>query len=271
LQWPEPQKRLLPRAFDVVGDIVLIRIPPEFSSEAGRIGRALLEFVPGARLVGWDRGVHGEFRQREIVPIAGDGAFRTLHRENGLILEVDLTEAYFSPRLSREHARVSAAIAEPERVLDLCCGVGPFTMAIADGGKAREVEAVDSNPAAIQLLELNRARITTRTVIRSAVASLESFLPSAKPGERAILNLPREGIKYLPQVARLLKPGGWLHYYEVSDRSAWERRPAELCELLGYATDRAWTVRYQHVVHPYSPIQDLVAYDLEQSGGTGAR
>ena len=100
------------------------------------IGEALLQFVPGRRLVAQDEGVHGPQRRRTLVPLAGEGSFRTLHRENGFELDVDVSRAYFSPRLGREHARVAALVRPGETVLDLFCGVGPFAL-LSPGTGAR--------------------------------------------------------------------------------------------------------------------------------------
>ncbi|MCI4361424.1 MAG: hypothetical protein L3J91_06930, partial [Thermoplasmata archaeon] len=202
--------RGLPRAFDVVGDIVLIRLPDELIPSSTEIGRALLEFVPTARLVVRDAGVQGWQRTRRVVRIAGDGPLRTFHRENGLTLEVDLATAYFSPRLGREHALVAAAVRRNERVFDLCAGIGPFSFAIASTGLAGPIVAVDANGAAIELLESNRHRLGYDAQIRSVCATLEEFLPSAGIAERVVLNLPREGIKYLTSVGNTVAPSGTL-------------------------------------------------------------
>ena len=107
LEGPPETKSDLPRSFDVVGDIVLIRLPDSLESRKGEIGQALLSFVPSARIVGLDRGVHGTERRRRVERIAGSGGWRTRHRENGLELEVDVERAYFSPRLAHEQDRKS--------------------------------------------------------------------------------------------------------------------------------------------------------------------
>jgi tRNA (guanine37-N1)-methyltransferase len=255
----------LPRAFDVVGDIVLIRLPQEVVPYRAEVGRALLRFVPGARLVGWDRGVHGVERRRRIEPIAGEGGFRTRHRENGLDLDVDLERAYFSPRLAGEHARVAAEVAAGERVLDLCCGIGPFALAIARDGRAREVAAVDLNPEAIALLRSNADRLGLAARIVPVVDDVERFLASATPVDRAILNLPHEGIKYLPSVARQVVRAGTLHYYEMIDRSIQRERPSEILSALPPAGE--WELGSVRTVHPYSPSADLVALTFHRSPG----
>jgi tRNA (guanine37-N1)-methyltransferase len=264
LSWPESEKDALPRSFDVVGEIVLIRLPPELRDRKNQVGGALLRFVPGARLVGLDLGVHGPERRRSVERIAGDGTWRTRHRENGLEFEVDVERAYFSPRLAREHARFAEAVRPGDRVYDLCCGVGPFALAVARSGRAREVTAVDANPAAIDLLQasLTRARLERR--VRVVHERLETFLPTAEPVERVVINLPHEGIKYLPSVARTVASGGGLYYYEVVSRTDFAGRGSALVKLL--TAIGTFSVAAQRVVHPYSPTADLVAFEFGRTG-----
>jgi tRNA (guanine37-N1)-methyltransferase len=262
LHWPADETRRLPRSFDVVGDIVVIRIPPLLRDRAAEIGEALRRFVPGTRLVGADFGVRGEARQRHLVPLAGGGSWRTTHRENGLDFEVDLERAYFSPRLAREHARVAGEVQSGERVFDLCCGVGPFALTIAQQGRAREIQAVDSNPAAIELLHATRARYPFGSRIHPRNERIEEFLSTAGTAERVILNLPHEGIKYLPSVAPAVAPGGHLYYYALVPRENPAQRKEQVMELIGGAD--AWGIEDSHIVHPYSPTSDLVAFTLHR-------
>jgi tRNA (guanine37-N1)-methyltransferase len=264
LPWPEAEKEALPRAFDVVGDIVLLRLPPAFERRKEAIGEAILRFVPGARLVGIDHGVHGPERRRTVERIAGSGPWRTRHRENGLELEVDVERAYFSPRLAREHARVAAEVRVGDRVYDLCCGVGPFAATIAHLGRAARVTAVDANPEAVALLSQTLARYAFGHRVTPVAASLEQFLPEAAPVERVVLNLPHEGIKYLPSVARTVAPGGRLYYYEVTPRVEFAGRGVALVNSLAPVGEFASVI--ERVVHPYSPAADLVAFVLERSG-----
>lgn len=258
-------RRALPRSFDVVGDIVLIRLPDRLGDQAAAIGAALLGFVPGARLVGWDHGVQGTTRRRRIEPLAGTGGWRTRHRENGLLLDVDVERAYFSPRLAREHARIASAVRPDEQVLDLCCGIGPFTLTIARDARAREIDAVDINPDAIELLVANARRLRLEARIRPEVGDLAEFLARAPPAGRVIFNLPHEGIKYLTSVGTAVEPGGTLHFYEIMERSRAASRPQELADLLNPAG--GWRGEAARTVHPYSPTTDLLAHTLVRAPG----
>jgi tRNA (guanine37-N1)-methyltransferase len=267
LRWSEDERALLPRAFDVVGDLVLVRIPPALRSRSHEIGEALLAFVPGVRLVGADEGVHGVARRRTLRPLAGTGAWRTRHRENGIELEVDLERAYFSPRLAREHARVAAEVRRCDRVYDLCCGVGPFAATIARDGRAASIVAVDSNPEAIELLRATLRRVPNGAHVDARVVDVAEFVASAPPVERVILNLPHEGIKYLTSVARTVARRGRLYYYEVTPRTELERRGETI--VRGFDRPGDWTALEPEVVHPYSPAADLAVFEFDRRDGPG--
>ena len=264
LELPEELVPLLPRSFDVIGDVVILRVPGALEPYRGAIGDALLRFVPGARVVADDRGVRGTARIRELVRLAGSGDFRTVIRENGLSFAVDLGRAYFSPRLGREHARVAAMARAGERVYDLCCGVGPFGITIASRAPVREVVLVDSNPAAIELARENLRRLGGSVPISAVEADLATFLATAVPADRVVFNLPHEGIKYATQVVAVVARGGTLHYYEMMERS---ERPARVAALIRELPPKgAWTCVEDHIVHPYSPGSDLVGLTLTRSG-----
>ncbi|EQD79270.1 Protein of unknown function Met10 [mine drainage metagenome] len=263
---PATERELLPRSFDIVGDVVLVRIPPELERWGPDIGEALLRFVPGARIAGADHGVHGTQRRRRLVPLAGAGDFRTIHRENGIAFDIDLEQAYFSPRLAREHARVAEEVEVGEEVDDLCCGIGPFAVTIARDGRARRITAVDSNPAAIALLRSTLSRYSYADRVEPIEADVAAFLSSARPVDRVILNLPHEGIKYLSLVGTVVRPGGVVHYYEVTAREGADVRAEDLVNRIGGRAH--WSLIDRHVVHPYSPQDDLVAFQFARADPT---
>ncbi|MCI4323952.1 MAG: methyltransferase domain-containing protein [Thermoplasmata archaeon] len=253
----------LPRAFDVVGEVVLLRIPSSLRPYGPAIGSALLDFVPGARLVGEDRGVFGPERTRRLLRLAGDGSFVTVHRENGLEIEVDLAQAYFSPRLAREHERIAGEVRAGESVLDLCCGVAPFALTIARRHPSCRLVAVDVNPRAIELVESNLLRNRCRARVTPIAQDAAKFLESAPAFDRIVLNLPHEGHRFFPGIARALPPGGTLHYYAILSRND---ASAELAPRLGaLGPAEQWHVTGRHRVHAYSPDQDLVSIEIKRA------
>lgn len=264
LPWPSAERAQVPRAFDVVGDVVLIRLPDSLLARRFEIGEALLRFVPSARIVGLDRGVRGPERRRSVERIAGSGGWATRHRENRLEFDVDVERAYFSPRLAGEHARVASEVRRGDRFYDLCCGVGPFAVTAARAGSARSVVAVDANPEAIALLRATLRRYPFGSLVRPLEARVEEFVRTAGPAERVLVNLPHEGIKYATLVAPLVAPGGRLYYYEVVPRDEIGRRAAVVENAL--ASAGPFTVTTVRSVHPYSPASDLLALAVDRRG-----
>ncbi|MHB1435250.1 MAG: class I SAM-dependent methyltransferase [Thermoplasmata archaeon] len=253
----------LPRSFDIIGDIVIVRIPDDCPIDSGRIGEALLAFVPGARLVGADRGVHGPDRIRVLDRLAGSGAWATVHSEHGLRLHVDLERAYFSPRLAHEHHRVASEVRPGEVVFDLCCGVGPFAAHIARDRRASRIVAVDSNPDAIELLKRSLAALPAATPVEARTERVEEFLAGTELADRAILNLPHEGIKYLGPLMGRVARGGTIHYYEITPRGRVGDRGKEL--VSESAVGPSWRCVSVRRIHAYSPQSDLMGYTLERS------
>jgi tRNA (guanine37-N1)-methyltransferase len=62
--------------------------------------------------------------------IAGEDRLTTVHRENGILLHLDLAQVYFSVRSAHERARIAAQVKPGETVAVLCSGVGPFPLII---------------------------------------------------------------------------------------------------------------------------------------------
>src|SRR5438445_1504827 len=89
---------LLPKAFDAIGDIIVLRLPDELTEYAQRIGEAILRWNPKVRTVAVDEGVSGELRVRRIRVVAGEPKTRTEHVEFGLRYPVAVEHGHFSPR-----------------------------------------------------------------------------------------------------------------------------------------------------------------------------
>ncbi len=255
---PDALRPLLPRAFDMVGHVVMVRLPGKLRPFESVIGEAFLETYRGAATVAVDEGVRGSFRARALRVIAGQEETRTLHQEFGLALALDPAEVHFSPRMASERRRVAGLIHGPEVVVDAFSGVGPFALH-ADRAGAGRVYAVDANPRAVAFLRENVRRNRADTVIPLG-GFMEDVVPELEPADRLILDYPWDPLPFVPLSAGALRDGGVLHYYEILDRGEREERIETLRASI--PEDRSLEVHGVREVRGYSPTQAHFAFDL---------
>jgi tRNA (guanine37-N1)-methyltransferase len=213
----------LPRSVDVIGDLAVVEIPKELDAYGSILGDVILRTNKNLRTVLAKAGaVKGIYRLREYDVIAGEPRTETIHKEHGCRFHVDLAKAYFSPRLSFEHKRVSSLVSEGEAVLDLFAGVGPFSILIANTHEKVKVYAVDVNPYAVELLKanirLNRVEDRVTAIHGEAKQIVKERLTGV--ADRVIMNLPEKAVEYVDAACEALKPaGGIVHFYSFMKAS----------------------------------------------------
>jgi len=258
---PSPVRSLVPRAFDVVGDIAILRLPlpllnsrdPGAIRTLGKVGQAFLSAHPSIKVVAATPGVGGEYRVREIRLIGGEARTETVHQEYGMRLKLDVARVYFSPRLAQEHQRVASQVRANETVIDMFAGVGPFSILAAKRGA--EVYAIEKNSVAAQYLRenvgLNRVHVTViEGDAREQIRKLK--------GNRIIMNLPHHAQDYFYDALSSLKLPGVIHYYRICGDVPKERelikRECERMGLLGVQVT-------PRVVGTFSPTKRRMSFD----------
>jgi tRNA (guanine37-N1)-methyltransferase len=200
-----------------------VEIPLELSAYKHKIGEAVLTANKRLRTVLVKASaISGAYRTRKFEVIAGEPKTDTVHREYGCVFYVDLSKAYFSPRLSSEHARIAKLIKEGETIIDMFSGIGPFAIQIAKQHEKVRVYAVDVNPHAIELLNKNIAANRVLAKVIPALGDVRKVVRGHLAGvaDRVIMNLPEKAIEYVDVACEALKPtGGIMHYYAFTEAS----------------------------------------------------
>ncbi len=216
---PEDALRSLPKSYDIVGDIIIIeRLLPEAEPYCEEIAKGLLRVHKKAKTVLLKTGkVDGPYRIPVLHLLAGEDRRESVHSEYGIKLRVDLSKAYFSPRLGFERNRVASLVRDGETVVDMFAGVGPFSIMIAKRRRSR-VFAIDINPEAIRMmrhnLSINRL-IGEVTPICGDASLISSILQNS--ADRVIMNLPAQSLDFLSAARQFLKrSGGTVHLYLFS-------------------------------------------------------
>lgn len=258
----------LPHSIDVVGDVAVVDIPPELENNKRVIGEATLKAFRRVRTVlAKSSPVSGIYRLRDFEVIGGVAKTETVHKEYGCVFHVDLTQAYFSPRLSYEHNRVSSLVHQGETVVDFFAGVGPFSILIAKNCAKVSVYAIDVNPNAFLFLRKNILANRVEAKVVPILGDARKIVYEKLRGlaDRVIMNLPESAIEFVDAACKAIKPrGGIVHYYEFSnDPQPLESAKDHLSEAIG-KTDRSLKrVLSSKIVRGIAPFTYQVVVDAE--------
>ncbi|HUU77856.1 MAG TPA: class I SAM-dependent methyltransferase family protein [candidate division Zixibacteria bacterium] len=217
-KFSDEELALTPRSFDTIGDIVVIEIPDELWGKRIVIGEALLKVHSSVKTVYAKAGkVDGVNRIRPVEYLIGENKTKTLYKEHGIRLAVDITQAYFSPRLSEEHTRIAKQVNDNEVIIDLFCGIGPFVLPIAKKTNSI-IHAIDINPKAIELLRENIALNKIKGKIIPYCGDCREIVEKEKLeniAHRTIMNLPGYAIEFVDVACKVIKSeGGIIHFFE---------------------------------------------------------
>jgi tRNA (guanine37-N1)-methyltransferase len=214
-----PEELKFVRAFDIVGDIAIIKLPEQLLPKKQLIGQALLDVHRNLRTVLLQVGpVSGDFRTRDLEIIAGEAKTETIHRESGCIFKADLSSVYFSPRLAYERMRIASLVKPGEVVANLFAGVGCYSIVIAKHSQVALIYSIDINPAAFNYarenIRLNKVGDKVIPLLGDAREIVERELRGA--ADRVLMPLPERARDFLDTAFLALKPkGGVIHFYDI--------------------------------------------------------
>ena len=241
-------------SYDRIGDIAIVKI--RNMGRAMQLADALIGSHTGIRAVYRDTGLESEFRTRKLQYLVGEKITETYHQENGVRFHLDVSRVYFSPRLATERSRILTAVRDGERIIDMFAGIGPFSITIAKSKEAM-IDAVDSNPYAIQYMKESTALNKLRGKITPWLGRAEDVTPGLGIADRVIMNLPFGGTRYLPLAHSVLRPGGLAHFYTIGD-------VMEIEQGMESARTNGFSLEDKRIVHGYSPGRDMVLLLLKK-------
>lgn len=215
---------LLPRGWYILGEIIIVKVPPEVEHLKGRIGEALLSIYPRCKTVLCDRGIEGQLRQPVREVIAGSDTVAT-HRENGVIFRLDASRIMFSQGNLSERMRMGR-FGRDELVVDMFAGIGYFTIHMAVHSRPRKIVAIEINPLAFGFLQenirLNRVADIVepvlgdcRDVCGEICNGVYSDIAPAGRADRVVMGFVGTTDRYLKTGIEVLRPGGMLHYHQT--------------------------------------------------------
>ncbi|MFO7676857.1 MAG: class I SAM-dependent methyltransferase family protein [Thermoplasmatota archaeon] len=259
---PENLTYYLPTSYDIIGDIILLKLSEGLIPYKKEIGNALLTTHKNCRTVCLSHPVKGEYRTRNISVIAGEHKTSTIHREYNLFFSVDLAQMYFSPRLAGERNYIAKTVQDGETIIDLFAGVAPFSVIIATYAKPKIIYAVDKNPQAIVYANENIAKnrvLDTVTVICADAKDIKTFI--TEKADRIIMNLPLSSLDFFETGLHLLKEKGVIHYYDILHEDLFTQRIQNLKDI-AEKNKRSITCSSIRKIKSYAPREFYIGIDI---------
>ena len=226
---PEHLLTNLVQSYDLIGDIIVIRIPPDIASKQSIIDEALHTLYPRVQTIAaiplYSR-TDELHRTRDLKVIWGDESLETTYKEHGCTFKADLKYVFISPRLSYERMRIATKVKPGETVVNMFAGVGCFSILIATLQPQTKIYSIDVNPHAYNYMNenvlLNKVEGQVIPIFGDAREEIAKLTGIA---DRVLMPLPAQAHTFLPSAVRALhltedEAGEdkecMIHYYAVS-------------------------------------------------------
>ncbi|ABR55231.1 protein of unknown function Met10 [Methanococcus vannielii SB] len=247
----EVENDLIAHAYDIIGDIVILQISNDIDPKLRiEIGETALRLIPSVKTVfRRESDVKGNFRVRDLEHLSGEKKTLTKYKENGYKLFVDVSKVYFSPRLGWERKRIMELVTPDDIVVDMFCGVGPYSIACKS---AEKIYSIDINPDGIALLKEN---IKLNNLENKIIPILDDVRNVNVKGSRVIMNLPKYAHEFVDKALEIVADDGIIHYYMVGgDFDEGIELFSEKCEF---------EVIEKRIVKSYSPREYVFVIDFK--------
>ena len=262
---PSKLKINLPKSYDIIGKIILIKLKKDLLNYKKNIGNALLSTKKNIETVCLIHPIHGEYRKRKVEIIAGIKQTKTIHNEYGLKFIVDVKKVYFSPRLANERKRISKLVKHGETILDMFTGIAPFSIMIGRYSEPKIIYAIDKNKDAIKLaklnVKLNNLLDKIEVICEDAGKIKNLFNKNGIKADRIIMNLPFSGYLFFKNALEIAANNCIIHYYDILNRLEIDNRVKYLQKI---SNESGYNIYFNQIkkIKTYSPRVFYIGIDI---------
>jgi len=204
-------------SFDIIGDIIIIKIPEELEEKKEIIAKTLINKIKTVKTVFQQiSSVQGEYRTRRLCFLTGINKSNTEYREHGCIFKVDVLKTYFSPRLATERLRVSKLIGNNEIIINMFVGIGTYSIILAKKNPDCIVYSIDSNPYANDLCIINSKLNKVQDRVIPILGNARTIISNQLKGKatRVLMPLPEQAAEFIDSAIMALENNkGIIHYF----------------------------------------------------------
>lgn len=241
----------------IIGDIALLKFKEEVSDEKKiEIANNVKKEMGRVKTVCELYGIEGEFRKPKIRILLGNDT-TTIHKEYGILYELDVAKVMFSKGNLYERNRLINMIEEDEIIIDMFAGIGYFSLGIAKYAKPKIIYAIEKNADAFEFLKKN---IELNKVVNKIVPILGDCRDIAKKKEyqnianRVIMGYLKSTEEFLPYAFSFLKDKGIIHFHNTYRKEELWNKPIDT--IINYGIENNYKLEEiinKRIVKSYSP------------------
>ena len=259
---PEKELNLLPKKWEKLGDILIIKLPASLEPFSDMIGEVYAKVLGCDAVLVDTGGISGIFREPEIKHIFGRKNTETTHYENGICFHLDPQKIMYSSGNMNERKRMSMISNPYEIIVDLFAGIGYFSIPMAVYSKPKKIFACEINPAAFQYLKKNISENNVKDIVEPILGDSKQISPK-DIADRVVMGYFHETSLFLETALDALKDHkGIIHYHDTFPDKKIPESPLDQIQTMCTPLHRvAYLVSY-HKIKSYAPGISHYVFDI---------
>ncbi len=255
---PETLKKKLPRKWEQLGHVLVLKIPNELEAWKGQVARAYAKVLVADTVLRDTGGITGQFREPVMELLLGIDT-KTVHVENQVKFCLDAAKLMFSSGNVDERIRMSSVPKPGEVVVDMFAGIGYFSVPMAVHSKPARIISHEINPLAFDYLKKNIALNNVSGIVEPVLGNCLD----AEEGiaDRVVMGYVGTTHEYLPKAMRILRGKGIIHYHETCPNRLLPGRPQERVKEAAREAGRDVKILKMARVKSYAPGVEHVVVD----------
>jgi tRNA wybutosine-synthesizing protein 2 len=256
----------LPRGYQIVGKILLVKLKPSLLKHKKIIGKTILSLFPYIHTVCLIKDIGGIERKPNVEIIAGcKRSTQTLNKEHGCQFLIDVSKVMWSQGNKEERIRITKLVKPGETIVDMFSGIGYFSIFIAKYCKPKEIYAIDINPEALDFLRKNIWLNNVENDIEILQGDCRKFAKLLEnTADRVIMGYLFKTEKFLPYAFRIAKSNAFIHFHRTAKVEEIEKLKKNIIDI-GKKNKVKIKILKVNKVKSYAPKILHVVFDLKIS------
>ncbi len=259
----EKELDCLPKGYQIIGNILLIKLDKRLLKHRRLIGKAIMDMLPYMHTVCLIKEIKRNIRKPEIEVIAGCNRTQTMNKEHGCKFLLDVSDIMWSQGNKNEKIRLTKMAKPGEIIVDMFAGIGYFSIILAKYCKPKKIYAIDINPKAIEYLRKNIWLNEVEDKIEILQGDCRKFSTLLENvADRIIMGYLFETEKFLPYALKIAKNNAVIHFHRTVKEEEIDKFKEKLIKI---GTKNKVKIKVLKVkrVKSYAPKIWHVVFDLK--------